>query len=142
MTRNLAHVARGRYGVYTVEDMKIRGEEEGWCPYYTARTFIDQASIVVLNYQYVLDPKTAGAAGLSSKEVLAAGGVSEVSEPNSVLVFDEAHNIDDICIEALTVKLDRPLLDKAKSNITSLTTQVCFKKMFRGTSGTNTYRSG
>ena len=31
------------------------------------------------------------------------GDGAEASDPSSVLVFDEAHNIDDICIEALTV---------------------------------------
>ena len=30
-------------------------------------------------------------------------GGAEASDPSSVLVFNEAHNIDDICIEALTV---------------------------------------
>ena len=37
-------------------------------------------------------------------------------DKNSIIVFDEAHNIDDVCIEAYSVKLNRSLLEAATKN--------------------------
>ena len=48
--------------------------------------------MVVYNYQYLLDPKVAGL-------------VSREFEDNAIVVFDEAHNIDNVCIEALSGEL-------------------------------------
>jgi len=42
----------------------------------------------------------------------------------SVVVFDEAHNIDDVCIEAYTVRLNKPLLMEASNNIDKLSKKV------------------
>eukprot|EP00639_Heterosigma_akashiwo_P012407 CAMPEP_0206361122 /NCGR_PEP_ID=MMETSP0294-20121207/149_1 /ASSEMBLY_ACC=CAM_ASM_000327 /TAXON_ID=39354 /ORGANISM="Heterosigma akashiwo, Strain CCMP2393" /LENGTH=597 /DNA_ID=CAMNT_0053805897 /DNA_START=1 /DNA_END=1795 /DNA_ORIENTATION=+ len=42
-----------------------------------------------------------------------AGLVSRDLEAESVVVFDEAHNIDNVCIEALSVTLDRNSLEAA-----------------------------
>ena len=42
----------------------------------------------------------------------------------SVVVFDEAHNIDSICIEALSVYLDKRRLKMAANNIKMLKSRV------------------
>ena len=68
-------------GVYSLDDMKDLGRKYGWCPYFMARELLNRANIVVYNYQYMLDPKVAN---LVSKEL----------ETESIVVFDEAHNID------------------------------------------------
>lgn len=44
-------------GVYTLDDLKELGEEKGWCPYFMTRHLLNHATIVVYNYQYMLDPK-------------------------------------------------------------------------------------
>jgi DNA excision repair protein ERCC-2 len=41
-----------------------------------------------------------------------------------VVVFDEAHNIDNVCIEALSVNLRQQTLDAAGRNITSLSGKI------------------
>ena len=46
-------------GIYNLEDMKELGRKKGWCPYFAARHVINMASVVVYNYQYLLDPKIA-----------------------------------------------------------------------------------
>jgi len=88
-------------GVYDIEDMKRLGREHGWCPYFMARHAIAHANVVVYNYQYMLDPKVAGM-------------VSRELEAESVVVFDEGHNIDNICIEAYSVELDKGKLNRAQ----------------------------
>nr|CAD7199293.1 unnamed protein product [Timema douglasi] len=69
-------------GVYNLDDLKQYGHEMTWCPYFLARYTITNAHIVVYSYHYLLDPKIA--------EV-----VSKELTKTSVVVFDEAHNIDD-----------------------------------------------
>lgn len=67
--------------------------------------------MVVYNYQYMLDPKISAL-------------VSRSLERESIVVFDEAHNIDNVCIEALSVNLDSRVLNQARGNLRSLKTQV------------------
>ncbi|KAI9910513.1 hypothetical protein PsorP6_010632 [Peronosclerospora sorghi] len=60
---------------------------------------------------YMLDPKVSQL-------------VSRGFDKESMVVFDEAHNIDNVCIEALSVELDRRALDCASRNLTALSIQV------------------
>jgi len=98
-------------GVYDVEDLRRLGRRTGWCPYFVARHAITHANVVVYNYQYMLDPKVAN---LVTKEL----------EKESVVVFDEGHNIDNICIEALSVELHRNKLDGAQRCVARLSKKV------------------
>ena len=98
-------------GVYTLADLREFGRKKGWCPYFLARHMIGVANVVVYNYQYLLDPKVSS---LVSREL----------EKECVVVFDEAHNIDNVCIEALSVNLRQQTLDAAGRNITSLSGKI------------------
>ena len=80
--------ARLEPGVYTLKDMRNLGRKKIWCPYFLARHMIAFANVVVFNYQYMIDPKVSTM-------------VSREMEKECVVVFDEAHNIDNVCIEAL-----------------------------------------
>jgi DNA excision repair protein ERCC-2 len=59
----------------------------------------------------MLDPKVSN---LVSKEL----------EQESIVVFDEAHNIDNVCIEALSVTLDKRMLDASVRSIGKLQSKV------------------
>jgi DNA excision repair protein ERCC-2 len=91
-------------GVFDLTDLKEIGQQRGWCPYFLARQAISYARVVVYSYQYMLDPKI-------------ASQISKELEANSIIVFDEAHNIDNVCIESMSVSLDRPLLDAASRDL-------------------------
>lgn len=54
----------------------------------------------MFNYLYLLDNKI-------------SGNIIKKMSKDSIVVFDEAHNIDDICIEAYTVKFNKRLLQTA-----------------------------
>ncbi|KAG8764838.1 DNA-dependent ATPase of the nucleotide excision repair factor 4 complex, partial [Serendipita sp. 398] len=43
---------------------------------------------------------------------------------DAIVVFDEAHNIDNVCIESLSIDLTRPMLDAAGRSVTKLGDQV------------------
>ncbi|XP_067831112.1 general transcription and DNA repair factor IIH helicase subunit XPD [Heptranchias perlo] len=94
-------------GVYNLDDLKVYGRQKGWCPYFLARYSILHANIVVYSYHYLLDPKIAD---LVSKELTR----------KSVVVFDEAHNIDNVCIDSMSVNITRRMLDQCQNNIETL----------------------
>lgn len=98
-------------GVYTLQDLRVFGKEKGWCPYFLARHMVQFANVVVYSYQYLLDPKVAG---IISKEM----------QKESVVVFDEAHNIDNVCIEALSVSVRRQTLEGATRNISRMSQEI------------------
>lgn len=103
--------ARLEPGVYTLKDMKNIGREKKWCPYFLARHMIAFANVVVFNYQYMIDPKVSTM-------------VSREMEKECIVVFDEAHNIDNVCIEALSVNLRQQTLDNAGRNLATLRRKI------------------
>ena len=137
-------------GVYSLADMREYGKQKGWCPYFIARHMLSyangasllpllhalraradddkpkrapadpagrsastraQRAVVVYNYQYLLDPKVSGM-------------VSRDLEKECIVVFDEAHNIDNVCIEALSVNIRQQTVDGAQRNVARLASQV------------------
>jgi DNA excision repair protein ERCC-2 len=50
--------------------------------------------------------------------------VSRELEAESIVVFDEAHNIDNVCIEALSVTLDRRMLEQSSRSVNKLQSKV------------------
>eukprot|EP00397_Hematodinium_sp_SG-2012_P004346 GEMP01004357.1.p1 GENE.GEMP01004357.1~~GEMP01004357.1.p1 ORF type:complete len:1303 (+),score=263.96 GEMP01004357.1:214-4122(+) len=115
-------------GIYTLDELQELGKEKGWCPYYTCRKLIEKANVVVLNYQYVIDPKVSASANLGSRTSFLPHKqqvklANEEKEP-SIVVFDEAHNIDDVCLEAFTVEIYRHTLDSAMGNVTKLGQEI------------------
>jgi DNA excision repair protein ERCC-2 len=70
-------------GVYTLHDLRTFGRQKKWCPYFLARHMLSYCNVLVYNYQYLLDPKVAGL-------------VSRSLEKECIVVFDEAHNIDNV----------------------------------------------
>ncbi|KAK2510686.1 Ercc2, partial [Columba guinea] len=95
------------YGVYNLDDLKAHGRQKGWCPYFLARYSILHANVVVYSYHYLLDPKIAE---LVSRELA----------KKSVVVFDEAHNIDNVCIDSMGVTITRRTLDRCQANVNAL----------------------
>ena len=70
-------------GIYSLDDLKELGRARNWCPNFLTRHVINLANVIVYNYQYLLDPKIASM-------------VSGEIERDSIVVFDEAHNIDNV----------------------------------------------
>ena len=54
-----------------------------------------------------------------------AAMVSKELEDRSIVVFDEAHNIDNVCIEALSVTLDRRVLDASAGGLRGMQGDAC-----------------
>uniref|UniRef100_A0A8C5QHE9 General transcription and DNA repair factor IIH helicase subunit XPD n=1 Tax=Leptobrachium leishanense TaxID=445787 RepID=A0A8C5QHE9_9ANUR len=95
-------------GVYNLDDLKALGRQRSWCPYYLAR---HACNVIVYSYHYLLDPKIAD---LVSRELA----------KKSVVVFDEAHNIDNVCIDSMSVTLTRRSLERCQANIETLDSAI------------------
>ena len=91
-------------GVYTLDDMRAFGRKENVCPYFLARRVISEANVIVCNYPYLIDSSVAGV-------------VMNQTERECVVVFDEAHNIDNLCIDSLTIKLNKGILENASRHL-------------------------
>ncbi|KAK1131596.1 General transcription and DNA repair factor IIH helicase subunit XPD [Melipona bicolor] len=102
-------------GIYSIDDLKEYGRDRNWCPYFLARFTILHAQIIVYSYHYLLDPKIAET-------------VSKELSKSSVVVFDEAHNIDNVCIDSMSVKINRRSLEKSSANIQLLEKTVAEMK--------------
>jgi DNA excision repair protein ERCC-2 len=94
-------------GVYTLADLKEYGKRNRKCPYFLARKMIPYANVVIYSYHYLLDPKV-------------AEFVSKELAKNCIVVFDEAHNIDNVCVESLSIDLTRSILDAGSRSVTAL----------------------
>ena len=94
-------------GIYTLDDLRDFGVKQKMCPYFLARHFLLQANVIVYNYSYMLDPKISN---LVTKEL----------QKDCIVVFDECHNIDNVCIEAFSLNINRKTLELASANIKKL----------------------
>src|ERR1700759_4804182 len=68
-------------------------------------------NVIIYSYHYLLDPKI-------------AERVSRELSKDCIVVFDEAHNIDDVCIESLSIDLTEDSLRRAARGCNSLERKI------------------
>lgn len=73
---------------------------------------LQHAHVVVYSYYYLLDARIA-------QEVS-----RELTGARTAVVFDEAHNIDSVCLETMSVSLSRHALERAGRALDSLADAV------------------
>lgn len=94
-------------GIWTLADVLQHGRENKTCPYFTVRRMMPFVDVIIYSFHYLLDPKV-------------AEQVSKELSKDAIVVFDEAHNIDNVCIESLSIDLTRPMLDSAARSVVKL----------------------
>ncbi|XP_074066593.1 regulator of telomere elongation helicase 1 isoform X3 [Macrotis lagotis] len=77
--------------ILDIEDLVKGGNKHRVCPYYLSRTLKQQADIIFMPYNYLLDSKTRRAHNIDLK--------------GTVVIFDEAHNVEKICEESASFDL-------------------------------------
>lgn len=68
-------------------------------------------NVIIYSYHYLLDPKI-------------AERVSKELSKDCIVVFDEAHNIDNVCIESLSTDITEESLRKATRGAQNLETKI------------------
>ncbi|KAI5830733.1 DNA repair helicase [Schizophyllum commune Tattone D] len=107
---NLGHREPGQLippGIWTLADVLQYGRDNTICPYFLVRRMMPFVDVVIYSFHYLLDPKV-------------ADQVSKELSKDAIVVFDEAHNIDNVCIESLSIDLTRPMLDSAARSVGKL----------------------
>ncbi|XP_057679215.1 regulator of telomere elongation helicase 1 isoform X2 [Corythoichthys intestinalis] len=72
--------------IVDMEDLVKFGNKQRACPYYLSRSLKQQADVVFAPYNYLLDPRTRKA--------------HSIDLAGSVVILDEAHNVEKTCEEA------------------------------------------
>ncbi|XP_028265635.1 regulator of telomere elongation helicase 1 isoform X2 [Parambassis ranga] len=98
--------------IIDVEDLVKFGNKQRVCPYYLSRSLKQQADVIFMPYNYLLDPKSRRAHNIELN--------------GAVVIFDEAHNVEKTCEESTSFDLtpydvasaiaavDRLLVEQAK----------------------------
>eukprot|EP01064_Diplonema_japonicum_P026252 TRINITY_DN37668_c0_g1_i1.p1 TRINITY_DN37668_c0_g1~~TRINITY_DN37668_c0_g1_i1.p1 ORF type:complete len:783 (+),score=134.66 TRINITY_DN37668_c0_g1_i1:32-2350(+) len=94
-------------GVYTLDNLTSHGSLKGHCPYWLARWALEYSDVVVMSYPYIIDAKV-------------AEHITESFPASSVVMFDEAHNIDNICMESLSFTVTKGSVRRARDQIKNL----------------------
>ncbi|KAI0682274.1 hypothetical protein C8T65DRAFT_688870, partial [Cerioporus squamosus] len=94
-------------GIWTLADVLQYGRDNRICPYFLVRRMMPFVDVIIYSFHYLLDPKV-------------AEQVSKELSKDAIVVFDEAHNIDNVCIESLSIDLTRPMLDSAARSVVRL----------------------
>lgn len=76
---------------YDIEDLTKIGKAHQLCPYYLARSKLSNVDLAIIPYHYILTPSIRRKLPLQIE--------------NSVIIFDEAHNLERICEEIMSFKL-------------------------------------
>ncbi|XP_050076273.1 regulator of telomere elongation helicase 1 homolog [Anopheles maculipalpis] len=77
--------------VLDIEDLVTVGRKMKACPYYLAKELVEQADVIFMPYNYLLDPKARKSNGLTLQ--------------NTVIILDEAHNVEKLCEEIGSAQL-------------------------------------
>ncbi|OPJ84950.1 regulator of telomere elongation helicase 1 isoform B [Patagioenas fasciata monilis] len=77
--------------IMDIEDLVKNGNKHRACPYYLSRTLKQQADIIFMPYNYLLDSKSRRAHNLDLK--------------GTVVILDEAHNVEKLCEESSSFDL-------------------------------------
>ncbi|KAF2402396.1 DNA repair helicase RAD3 [Trichodelitschia bisporula] len=98
-------------GIWTLDDLLQYGEQHKQCPYFTARRMMPFCNVIIYSYHYLLDPKI-------------AERVSKDFPKDCIVVFDEAHNIDNVCIESLSIDITEDSLRRATRGANNLERRI------------------
>lgn len=93
-----------------IEDLKIIGRSKKVCPYYYSKAISASCEVVVLSYNYLTDPEC-------------WHNIEDYIE-NSILVFDEAHNIVWVLEESSSFDFEFKFLDKVIEELHLIKDQV------------------
>ena len=94
------------YDGLTVDELKEKAKKYKFCPYFFEKDKSIHADIIFLPYNYIFDIKVCSRINLILK--------------NSILIVDEAHNLQEICCESGSIDINTHILGEIISDLQSL----------------------
>ncbi|KAI8645691.1 hypothetical protein BD408DRAFT_338253 [Parasitella parasitica] len=83
--------------IWDIEDMIQLGKEVRGCSYYAARKLYEGAEVIFCPYNYIIDP--------------VIRNILDINLTNSIVILDEAHNIEDASRAAGSIDIDEASLE-------------------------------
>lgn len=77
--------------ILDIEELVSVSKEKTMCPYYSSRELLRRADIIFMPYNYLIDSKTRKNQNITLE--------------NSIVIFDEAHNIEKVCEESYSFEI-------------------------------------
>nr|CDJ91766.1 DEAD2 domain containing protein [Haemonchus contortus] len=74
-----------------IEDMVTIGEKHRICPFFRCRQMQETSELILLPYNYIIDPQLRK--------------IHKIDLNGSIIIFDEAHNLESICEEVVSVEI-------------------------------------
>lgn len=100
--------------VMDIEDLVSMGREKQFCPYFMSQYMAEKADIVFSPYNYILDER------IRCKNEMLMEGLMR-----SVIVFDEAHNIPQICENYGSIEFGADEISTALNDVEDVKDLVC-----------------
>ena len=98
-----------------IEDLHKLADSRKICPFYFQQDRLRGADLILMPYNYLIDAEIRQGLNIPIK--------------NSIIIFDEAHNMASCCEDASSFTIDNDLLEKAIVELDSLTRYSQSKKM-------------
>lgn len=92
--------------VVDIEDLVKFGQKHRACSYFLSREMVDQADIIFMPYNYLLDPK--------------ARKSQKINLNNTIVILDEAHNVEKMCEESASVQISSSEIAVCIEDITAI----------------------
>ena len=89
-----------------IEEIHKSAMEHQFCPYYTMKDRVAAADLIFMPYNYLIDEKIRDN--------------FEINYSNSVIIFDEAHNIAPCSEDVTSFEVKSSYLDKCLIEVSSL----------------------
>ncbi|KAL7750807.1 hypothetical protein RI367_003764 [Sorochytrium milnesiophthora] len=91
-------IFRADHAIMDIEEIAALGQEKKACPYYLSREQLSRADVTFLPYNYLIDAVSREGQKLLLK--------------NSIIIFDEAHNLEPSCGDATSFDLTSDILSE------------------------------
>ncbi|CAD6223904.1 unnamed protein product [Miscanthus lutarioriparius] len=107
----------GCYEVHDIEDLVRVGQKAKGCPYFAAQHMAEAAQLVFCPYNYLISPVVRRA--------------MDIDISGSIIILDEAHNIEDIARDAGSVDIDEESLCLLQGELQNLATDEAVAMIYQ-----------
>jgi len=107
----------GCYGVHDIEDLVRVGRKVKGCPYFAAQHMAEAAQLVFCPYNYLISPVVRRA--------------MDIDISGSIIILDEAHNIEDTARDAGSVDVDEESLYLLQAELQNLATDEAVAMIYQ-----------
>ena len=104
--KNNPNMTWSAYDGKTIEELKESAKKAKFCPFFFERDKSVHSDLIFLPYNYIFDPAIKKRMNIQMK--------------NSILIIDEAHNIQEVCNDAVSRDLDTNMIEEILSDLKSL----------------------